>query len=111
MGAGLVSSVLASAIPSGPGVLATSLESGSMRGSMAGVGSTGTVSVAMSPFGGVTVGLVGVQTSCEGVVGWKSLTLGMGLIDSSMSVAQFNVVFVAQSAGSGTYADRAVNSW
>jgi hypothetical protein len=78
---------------------------------MARVGSTGTVLVAVSPFGGVTVGLIGAQMSCEGVVGWKSLTLGMGLINSSMSVAQFNVVFVVQSAGGGTYADHVVNGW
>jgi hypothetical protein len=50
------------------------------------------------------VGSVGAQTSCEGVVGRK-LTLGTGPIDSSMSVAQSDVVIVAQSTGGGTYAD------
>ena len=110
MGAGLVSSGLVSATPSGPGAHATSPKSGSIRGGM-GFGSTGTVLVAVSPFGGVTVGSVGAQTSCESVVGRKSLALGTGPIDSSMSVAQFNVEFVAQSAGGGTCADRVVNCW
>jgi hypothetical protein len=44
------------AAPSGQGVHATSSESGSIRGGMAGVGPTGMVSVATSPFGGVTAG-------------------------------------------------------
>ena len=103
MGAGLVSSGLVSATPSGPGAHATSPKSGSIRGGM-GFGSTGTVLVAALPFGGVTVGSVSAQTSCEGVVGWKSLTLGTGPIDSLMSIAQFDVVIV-QSTGGGTYAD------
>ena len=76
-----------------------------------GVGLMGAVLVAASPFGGVTVGSVGAQTSCEGVVGRKSLALGTGPIDSSMSIAQFNVEFVAQSTGGGTCADRVVNCW
>ena len=45
---------------------------------------------AASPFDGVTVGLGGVQTGCEGVAGRKSLTLGTGLIDVSMLFAQSN---------------------
>jgi hypothetical protein len=110
-GVGSVDIVLASATPSGPGTHATSPESGAIRGSTAGVGSTGTVLVATSPFGRVSVGSVGVQTRCEGVVGRMSLALGTGPIDSSMSIAQFNVVFVAQSAGGGTYVDHAVNGW
>ena len=111
MGASSVGSGLVSSTPSGPGAHAMSPKLGSIRGYTGGVGSTGTVSVGMSPFGGVTVGSVGVQTSCEGVVGQKSLALGTGLINSSMSVTQFNVVFVAQSTGGGTYVDCAVNGW
>jgi hypothetical protein len=45
---------------------------------------------AASPFDGVTVGLGGVQTGCEGVVGRKSLTLGTGPIDVSMLFTQSN---------------------
>jgi hypothetical protein len=108
MGVGSVSSRLVSATPSGPGAHATSPKSGSIRGGM-GFGSMGTVLVAASPFGRVMVGLVGAQMSCKGVVGRKSLALGMGPIDSSMSVAQFNVEFVAQSAGGGTCADCAMS--
>ena len=63
-------------------------------GVLIGVGLMGASSVAVSPFGGVTVGSVGVQMSCKGVVGRKSLALGTGPIDSSVSVAQFNVEFV-----------------
>jgi len=111
MGANSVSSGLVSATPSGPGAHVTSPELGLIRGGVAGVGSTGVGSVATSPFGGVTVGLGGVEMGCKGVVGWKLLALGTGPIDSLMSVAQFNVEFVAQSAGGGTCADRAVNCW
>jgi hypothetical protein len=94
MGANSVGSRLVSATPCGSGVHVTSPKLGSIRG-RTGVGSTSIVSVAVSPFGGVTMGSVGAQTSCEGVVGWKLLTLGMGPIDSLMSIAQFNVEFVA----------------
>jgi hypothetical protein len=45
---------------------------------------------ATSSFDGVTVGLGDAQTSCEGVVGRKSVTQGTGPIDSSMLVAQSN---------------------
>jgi hypothetical protein len=43
---------------------------------------------ATSPLDGVTVGLDGVQTDCEGVLGRNSLALGTGPIDSSSLVAQ-----------------------
>jgi hypothetical protein len=40
------------------------------------------------PFGGVMMGLGCVRMGCEGMVGRKSLALGMGPIDVSKSVAQ-----------------------
>ena len=61
---------------------------------MAEVGSMGMGLIATPLFGGVMVGSGGGQTSCKGMVGQKSLTLGMGPINSSMFVTQFNVVFV-----------------
>jgi hypothetical protein len=45
---------------------------------------------AASPFDRVMVGLGGVQTGCEGVVGRKSLTLGTGPINVSMLFTQSN---------------------
>jgi hypothetical protein len=59
---------------------------------------------AASLFGRVTVGLGGAQMGCKGVVGQKLLMLGTGSIDLLMSVTQFNVVFMVQSASGGTYA-------
>ena len=75
---------LVNATPSRLDVHATSLESGLIRGSVAGVGSMDTGLVVTPPFGRVTVGSGGAQTSCKGMVGQKSLALGMGLIDSLM---------------------------
>ena len=76
------------------GAHATSLKLGSIRGGT-GVGLTSIVSVAVSLFGGVTVGLIGAQMSCKGVVGQKLLMLGIGPIDSLLSIAQLNVEFMA----------------
>jgi hypothetical protein len=45
---------------------------------------------ATSLFDGVMVGLGGAQTGCVDVVGWKSLTLGTGLIDLSLLFTQLN---------------------
>jgi hypothetical protein len=59
MGVSSVGSGLVSATPSGLGAHATSLRSGSIRGGTARVGSTGTVLVATSLFGRVTVGSSG----------------------------------------------------
>jgi hypothetical protein len=42
----------------------------------------------MGAVGLQSVGVGGVQTACEGVVGQKSLMLGTGPIDKSMSVTQ-----------------------
>jgi hypothetical protein len=53
---------------------------------------------------------LGLSKGDRGLVGRKSLALGMGPIDSSMFVAQSNVMFAGYSAGGGTYADCAV-SW
>jgi len=102
-----------SGLTAGPGVRATSPGLGLTR---VGVVSAGApvagvrARSATSPFDGVTVGLGGVQTSWEGVLGLsgrrgvglvltkgdgglverKSLALGTGPIDESMSVAQSN---------------------
>jgi hypothetical protein len=59
-GVGLVGTVLSSPTPSALGMHATSPESGSIRGSAAGVGSMGTVSVVMPLFGRVMAGSGGV---------------------------------------------------
>jgi hypothetical protein len=59
---------------------------GVVGASVAGVHALG----ATSPFDGVTVGLGGVQTGCGVVVVRKSLTLGTGPIDLSLSFAQSN---------------------
>jgi hypothetical protein len=59
---------------------------------------------ATSSFGGVTVGLSGAQTGCEGVVGRKSLELGTGPIDWSVSVAQLNrLLQVSSVLSSGSF--------
>ena len=50
---------------------------------------------------------LGLSKGDSGLVGRKSLALGMGPIDSSMFVAQSNVMFATSD---GMYADRAV-SW
>jgi hypothetical protein len=107
-----------SGLTAGPGVRATSPGSGLTR---VGVWAVGVVLAgapvagvracsATSPFDGVTVGLGGVQTCWEGVLGlsgrrgaglvltkgngglveWKSLALGTGPIDPSVSIAQSN---------------------
>ena len=51
-------------------------------------GGGGGISGDMGAVGLQSVGVGGVQTACEGVVGQKSLMLGTGPIDKSMSVTQ-----------------------